>query len=106
MQAFRIFLGDNDMLAYLSMMAPRLVELRSVLKPIGSIYLHCDPAASHYLKLMLDAVFGPERRPPLHLVVGMIDVTVRRSSLSADLSGSFYWGGCRRLPVRGYLQWR
>ena len=46
------------MLAYLSMMAPRLVELRRVLKPTGSIYLHCDPTASHYLKLLMDAVFG------------------------------------------------
>ena len=58
MQAFRQFLGENDMLAYLSMMAPRLVELRRVLKSTGSIYLHCDPTASHYLKMMLDAVFG------------------------------------------------
>lgn len=48
------------MLAYLSMMAPRLVELRRVLKPAGSLYLHCDPTASHYLKLLLDSVFGPE----------------------------------------------
>ena len=47
-------------MAYLAMMAPRLVELRRVLKPTGSIYLHCDPTASHYLKLLMDAVFGPE----------------------------------------------
>jgi len=59
MQAFRTFLGDNTMLAYLSMMAPRLVSLRRVLKPTGSIYLHCDPTASHYLKLLMDAAFGP-----------------------------------------------
>lgn len=58
MQAFRAFLGDTDMLAYLSMMAPRLVELRRVLKPTGSIYLHCDPTASHYLKMLMDAVCG------------------------------------------------
>lgn len=58
--AFRTFLGTNDMLAYLTMMAPRLVELRRVLKPTGSLYLHCDQTASHYLKLLLDAVFGPE----------------------------------------------
>ncbi|MCC7178264.1 MAG: restriction endonuclease [Acidobacteria bacterium] len=58
MQAFRTFLGDSDMLAYLAMMAPRLVELRRVLKPTGSIYLHCDPTASHYLKMLMDAVFG------------------------------------------------
>ena len=60
MQAFRTFLGDTDMLAYLAMMAPRLVELRRVLKPTGSIYLHCDPTASHYLKMLLDSVFGSE----------------------------------------------
>lgn len=61
MQAFRLILGTNDMMAYLSMMAPRLVELWRVLKPNGSLYLHCDPTASHYLKLLLDAVFGPRR---------------------------------------------
>ena len=59
MQAFHTFLGESDMLAYLSMMAPRLVELRRVLKPTGSIYLHCDPTASHYLKMLIDAVFEP-----------------------------------------------
>jgi len=59
MQAFQRFLGTSDMLAYLTMMAPRLVELRRVLKSTGSIYLHCDPTASHYLKLLLDAIFGP-----------------------------------------------
>jgi len=58
MQGFRQALGQNDMLAYLAMMAPRLVELRRVLKPTGSIYLHCDPTASHYLRMLLDAVFG------------------------------------------------
>jgi site-specific DNA-methyltransferase (adenine-specific) len=56
--AFYEFLGGNDMMAYLTMMAPRLVELRRVLKPTGSLYLHCDPTASHYLKLLCDAVFG------------------------------------------------
>jgi len=54
-----VLLGPSDMLAYLSMMAPRLIELRRVLKPTGSIYLHCDPTASHYLKMLMDAVFGP-----------------------------------------------
>jgi len=57
--AFRMFLGPCDMLAYLVMMAPRLVELHRVLKPTGSIYLHCDPSASHYLKMLMDAIFGP-----------------------------------------------
>ncbi len=57
MQAFRTLLGDSDMLAYLSMMAPRLVELRRVLKPAGSVYLHCDPKASAHLRLLMDAIF-------------------------------------------------
>ena len=60
MRAFRTLLGGSDMLAYLAMMAPRLIELRRVLKPTGSIYLHCDPTASHYLKLLLDSVLGPQ----------------------------------------------
>ena len=60
MNAFRTFLGQSDMLAYLSMMAPRLIELHRVLKPTGSLYLHCDPTASHYLKILLDAVFGAQ----------------------------------------------
>lgn len=59
MQGFRLVLGQNDMLAYLTMMAPRLIELRRVLKDTGSIYLHCDQTASHYLKMLMDAVFGP-----------------------------------------------
>jgi site-specific DNA-methyltransferase (adenine-specific) len=58
MQSFRTFLGENDMMAYLTMMAPRLIELQRALKKTGGIYLHCDPTASHYLKILLDAVFG------------------------------------------------
>jgi len=58
LRAMRSFLKENDMMAYLAMMAVRLIELHRVLKPTGSIYLHCDPTASHYLKLLLDAVFG------------------------------------------------
>jgi DNA modification methylase len=53
-------LGGSPMLAYLAMMAPRLVHLRRVLRPTGSIYLHCDPTASAHLRLLMDAVFGPE----------------------------------------------
>ena len=56
--AMREFLGQNDMMAYITMMAQRLAELHRVLKSTGSIYLHCDPTASHYLKLMMDALFG------------------------------------------------
>ena len=58
MQALRRFLGENDMMAYLTMMANRLLQLYRVLKPTGSLYLHCDPTASHYLKIVLDGVFG------------------------------------------------
>ena len=58
LRAMRAFLGENDMMAYLAMMAVRLIELHRVLKPAGSLYLHCDPTASHYLKILLDAVFG------------------------------------------------
>jgi len=58
LRAMRGFLGENDMMAYLAMMAVRLIELHRVLKPTGSLYLHCDPTASHYLKILLDAVFG------------------------------------------------
>ena len=58
LRAMRSFLKENDMMAYLSMMAVRLLELRRVLKPTGSLSLHCDPTASHYLKLLIDAIFG------------------------------------------------
>ena len=60
MRAMLDFLGRNDMMAYLVMMANRLLELHRVLKPTGSLYLHCDPTASHYLKIVLDGVFGKE----------------------------------------------
>jgi site-specific DNA-methyltransferase (adenine-specific) len=60
LRAMRSFLGENDMMAYLAMMAVRLIELHRVLKKTGSLYLHCDPTASHYLKILLDAVFGKE----------------------------------------------
>jgi len=59
-KSMRSYLGECSMMAYLSMMAPRLVEMRRVMKDTGSIYLHCDPTASHYLKLLMDAVFGVE----------------------------------------------
>ncbi len=58
MQALRRFLGQSEVMAYLTMMANRLLELHRALKPTGSLYLHCDPTASHYLKVVLDGVFG------------------------------------------------
>ena len=57
LRAMRSFLRENDMMAYLAMMAVRLLELHRVLKPTGSLYLHCDPTASHYLKIIMDAIF-------------------------------------------------
>lgn len=57
--AFRTLLGENDALAYLVNMAPRLVQLHRVLRSTGSLYLHCDPTMSHYLKMLLDAIFDP-----------------------------------------------
>jgi site-specific DNA-methyltransferase (adenine-specific) len=58
LSGLRKWLGENAMMAYLAMMAVRLLELRRVLKPEGSLFLRCDPTASHYLKLILDAIFG------------------------------------------------
>jgi len=58
--SLRQFIGANQMMAYLVMMAIRLVELHRALKPSGSLYLHCDPTASHYLKIVLDTIFGPQ----------------------------------------------
>jgi site-specific DNA-methyltransferase (adenine-specific) len=60
MQALRAYLGESDMMAYLAMMALRLIELHRVLKNTGSIFLHCDPTSSHYLKMLMDAVFSPK----------------------------------------------
>lgn len=60
MRGFRAWLGQSAMMAYLAMMATRILELHRVLKPTGCIYLHCDPKASHYLKVVLDTVFGVE----------------------------------------------
>ncbi|EFH79607.1 DNA methyltransferase [Ktedonobacter racemifer] len=58
--ALRAFIGTNQMMAYLVMMTARLIELHRVLKPTGSLYLHCDPTASHYLKIILDTIFGAQ----------------------------------------------
>ena len=58
-EALMNLIERNQMMAYLVMMSARLVELHRVLKPTGSLYLHCDPTASHYLKIVLDAIFGP-----------------------------------------------
>ncbi len=59
LRALRGFLNENDMMAYIAMMAVRLLELHRVMKPSATLYLHCDPTASHYLKIVLDSIFGP-----------------------------------------------
>jgi site-specific DNA-methyltransferase (adenine-specific) len=61
LDALRGALGESDMMAYMAMMTGRLVELQRVLKPTGSLYLHCDPTASHYLKIVMDGIFGVKR---------------------------------------------
>jgi adenine specific DNA methylase Mod len=76
LRALRAFLQENDMMAYLTMMAVRLLELHRVLKSTGSLYLHCDPTASHYLKLLLDGIFGP--------VCFQNEITWKRSSAHND----------------------
>jgi len=81
LRAMRAFLGDNDMMAYLAMMAVRLLELHRVLKPTGSLYLHCDPTASHYLKLLLDGVFGSKNFRN--------DITWKRQSAHSDATRKF-----------------
>ncbi|WP_375272603.1 DNA methyltransferase [Sphingomonas sp.] len=77
----RGFLGENDMMAYLSMMAIRLIELHRVLKPTGSLYLHCDPTASHYLKLLLDAILGADRYRN--------EIIWKRTTAHSDTKGRF-----------------
>jgi DNA modification methylase len=76
MQAFRHLLGQSNMMAYLAMMAPRLVELHRVLRLTGSLYLHCDPTASHYLKILLDMIFSPENF--------RTEITWKRTSAHSD----------------------
>lgn len=76
--AFRTLLGENDAMAYLVNMAPRLVEMHRALKPSGVLYLHCDPTMSHYLKVLLDAIFGAENF--------INDVSWMRSSTRSSIS--------------------
>lgn len=85
MQALRRFLGENDMMAYLTMMTNRLLELHRVLKSTGSLYLHCDSTASHYLRIVLDGVFGP--------VQFINEVIWKRSTAHSDSAqGSKHFG--------------
>ncbi len=76
MRAMRMLISENELLAYLVNMAPRLVELHRVLRPTGSLWLHCDPTASHYLKVLLDAIFGA--------AVFRTEIIWKRSSAHSD----------------------
>lgn len=112
MQAFRTFLGESDMLAYLAMMAPRLVELHRVLKATGSIYLHCDPTASHYLKLLMDSVFGPAnfrseiiwRRSSVHNKTTKQYGPIHDTILFYSKSNSYYFSPGLRPLMKGYIK--
>lgn len=90
LQAFRQMLGESDMMAYLSMMAPRLKELHSVLKPTGTLYLHCDEVASHWLRVLLDGVFTPVRF--------LNEITWKRTHSHGNVSKNF-GAICDRLLV-------
>ena len=91
-------LGAVRHVAYLSMMAPRLVELRRVLKPTGSIYLHCDPTASHYLKMLMDAVFGPQ--------FFRNEIVWKRTSSHSDASQGAHTVGKCTTSSSLYAKWR
>ena len=83
--ALRKVLGESDLMAYLTMMAVRLIELHRVLKPTGSIYLHCDQTASHYLKILLDSIF--EQRCFMNEIIWK-----RRVGMSSAVHGSNRFG--------------
>ncbi|MBF6560685.1 MAG: restriction endonuclease [Candidatus Binataceae bacterium] len=87
LRAVRGFLGENDMMAYLAMMAVRLLELHRALKPEGSLYLHCDPTASHYLKVLLDGIFD-------HSNYRNEIIWKRRVGMSSAVHGSNRFGIC------------
>ncbi len=87
-------LGHSDVTAYLSMMAVRLVELHRVLKPTGSIYLHCDPTAGPYLRVLMDAIFGPQNL--------VNEIVWKRSSAHSDTAqGSKHFGRLHDLILFG-----
>ncbi|HZP97331.1 MAG TPA: DNA methyltransferase [Candidatus Limnocylindria bacterium] len=109
-EGMRRLLGETDMLAYLVMMTPRLVELHRALKTTGSLYLHCDPVASHYLKVILDALFGPEhfkneiiwRRTGAHGKVRRW-APIHQVILFYTKSDTYKWNDPKRPYMRGHV---
>lgn len=99
MRALRAFLGENDMMAYLTMMANRLLVMQKVLKDTGSLYLHCDPTASHYLKVVLDGVFGADNY--------VNEIIWRRTTTKNDyLQGAVNWPRCHDTILMYYRSFR
>jgi len=90
MHGFHNAIGENDVMAYLVMMAPRLYQLHRALKSTGSLYLHCDPTASHYLKLILDGIFGARNYRN--------EISWRRSNPKSH--GSLNFPNCRDIIFR------
>jgi site-specific DNA-methyltransferase (adenine-specific) len=111
MYALREFLGENDMMAYLTMMAVRLLELHRVLKSTGSLYLHCDPTAAHYLKIVLDGVFGKEnfrseivwRRTGSHNKAGRW-APIHDTIFFFTKSDKFIWNNPRHPYMKGHVR--
>ena len=111
--AVRALTRESPMTAYMVNMAPRLVEMHRVLKSTGSLYLHCDPSASHYLKVMLDAVFGPRcfrseiiwRRTGAHGKVRRFSPTHDVILFYSKSDGDIYkWRGVRHPYMRGHVE--
>ena len=111
MESLHSFLKNSPMMAYLAMMAPRLVELHRILKPTGSLYLHCDPTASHYLRIILDGIFHPEnfqneiiwRRTGAHNKLrryGPIHDTI----FFYTKSNKFTWNNPKRPYMKGHVE--
>lgn len=109
--AFRDFIGTNQMMAYVVMMASRLLHLHRVLKPTGSLYLHCDPTASHYLKIVLDTIFGPAnfrseiiwRRTGAHNKIERY-APIHDTILFYSKSDDFKWNFPKRHYMKGHVE--
>jgi len=110
-EAVRRLLGPSDLTAYLMNMTVRLKELHRVLKPTGSLYLHCDPTASHYLKIMLDAIFGPDqfrseiiwRRTGAHGKSRRF-APIHDTILFYTKSNAFKWTNPKRPYMKGHVE--
>ncbi|MDQ2751501.1 MAG: restriction endonuclease [Bacteroidota bacterium] len=115
--SLRDFIGTNQMMAYLVMMAARLIELHRVLKPTGSLYLHCDSTANHYLRIVLDTIFDPKnfrneiiwKRSDAHndakKQYGMVSDHILFYSRSKDTIFNRQYGGFQEQTLRDWYQY-